>query len=74
MIIKQLYNYTRPDGGVTVTPVKPECEYKDDYLRLIADEGKNITNGVNTCMCIDIPAIELGQWADSEEVLANGDF
>ena len=34
-----LYKYTREDGGVTVSPVKPDCDYTEMY-RLVADEGK----------------------------------
>ena len=38
MIRKILYRYQRPDGGYTVTPVKPEGSYNIRW-RLIADEG-----------------------------------
>lgn len=33
-----LYHYTSPDGGVTVSKVKPETEYTE-LARLVADEG-----------------------------------
>ena len=48
-----LYRYTRPDGGVTVSPNKPDCMYTT-MLRLIADEGKDLTAGVNRTKCVDV--------------------
>lgn len=42
-----IYRYKRPDGGVTVSPIKPEGEYTEG-VRLVADKGKLITkDGVN---------------------------
>lgn len=38
MRIKTLYQYTRPDGGMTIATAPPEGEYLNLY-RLIADEG-----------------------------------
>ena len=42
MKIITLYKYTREDGGITVSPNKPECEYAE-LVRIVADEGKRIT-------------------------------
>lgn len=47
-----LYRYTRNDGGVTVSTVKPETEYTE-LFRLVADDGYVLTDGVNTTACID---------------------
>ena len=49
-----LYRYTRPDGGVTVSPVPPAAgvEYAEEY-RLVADEGKTLTNGETSAACVD---------------------
>lgn len=47
-----LYLYTREDGGVTVSPIKPETEYTE-LARLIADDGYILTNGETTTPCID---------------------
>lgn len=48
-----LYKYTREDGGVTVSPIKPEGECTEMY-RLIADEGKALTkDGENFTACTD---------------------
>ena len=53
-----LYKYTRADGGVTVSPIKPDCEYTEMY-RLIADEGKVLTqDGVDTTTCVDVVSVE----------------
>lgn len=50
-----LYRYIRPDGGVTVSPVKPDVEYTVLY-RLIADEGMELTDGENQTTCTDTDA------------------
>lgn len=47
-----LYRYVRPDGGVTTSPVKPNGEYTERY-RLIADEGKVLTDGATVAVCVD---------------------
>lgn len=49
----KLYKYTRADGGVTVSPVEPDCEY-EEMVRLVADEGKMLTkDGENLTSCVD---------------------
>ena len=52
-----LYKYSRPDGGTTVSPIKPDCEYIE-MIRLIADEGKALQNGDNTTSCVDAESVE----------------
>ena len=53
-----LYKYVRPDGGVTVSATKPECEFEPMY-RLIADEGKALTkDGENLTPCTDVISVE----------------
>lgn len=53
-----LYKYIRADGGVTVSPIKPDCEYTEMY-RLVADEGKVLTqDGVDTTTCVDVESVE----------------
>lgn len=49
-----LYRYTRPDGGVTTSPIAPPdgTDYGIRY-RLIADEGKTLTDGTTTTTCTD---------------------
>lgn len=58
MQIINLYRYTRPAGGVTVSPVKPEGEYEPMY-RLVADEGMALTkDGENLTSCADVESVE----------------
>lgn len=57
MQIITLYRYTRPDGGISVSPIKPNVEYTE-MVRLVADEGKALTDGTNTTMCIDVSSAE----------------
>lgn len=47
-----LYRFTRPDGGLTVSPVKPDAAYTE-LVRLVADEGCILTNGTTTTACVD---------------------
>lgn len=67
----KLYKYTRPDGGVTVSPVKPDTAYTE-MVRLVADEGKTLTtDGINFTTCTDVLSasgwIEVDAPEDSEE-------
>jgi hypothetical protein len=48
-----LYKYIREDGGTTISPVKPDCEYTEMY-RLVADEGKILVNGDILTYCTDV--------------------
>lgn len=52
-----LYRYIRADGGVTVSPVKPDCEYTVMF-RLIAGEGMLLTDGNTLTYSIDTEAPE----------------
>ena len=53
MEIKELYRYEREPGKVTVSTVKPECEYTAMY-RIIASEGFLVTqDGMNQYGVVD---------------------
>lgn len=52
-----LYRYARHDGGITNSPVKPDCDYTVRY-RLIADDGKILTNGTDTTCCADVGSVD----------------
>lgn len=57
MEIKTLYKYKREDGGTTVSPIKPNCEYTELY-RLIAAKGMELVkDDIHTC-CVDTDNIE----------------
>ena len=53
----KLYKYERENGGVTVSPVEPSCEYTE-MVRLVADEGKELVNGEQKTSCIDTESAE----------------
>ena len=52
-----LYKYERVEGGTTVSPLKPDCEYTEMY-RLVADEDKMLQNGETITSCIDVENTE----------------
>lgn len=52
MKIKNLYKYEREDGGVTVSPLKPDGDYTEMY-RLIADDGMELVKEGARVMCVD---------------------
>lgn len=52
MQVITVYRYTRPDGGVSVSPVKPETEYTE-LFRVVAEEGRTLTDGVTEAACVD---------------------
>ena len=53
MIRKMLYKSERKGGGYTVSLIKPEGHYQVRW-RLIAEEGRAITNGEITVTVIDV--------------------
>lgn len=64
MRIINLYRYERENGGITVSPNKPNGEYTEMF-RLVADKGKLLTDGVNRCLCADVESPE--GWAEIDE-------
>lgn len=48
-----LYRYKRADGGYSVSPNRPEVGY-ETRVRLIADEGKALTDGNVVTECADV--------------------
>jgi hypothetical protein len=70
----ELYRYEREDGGVTISPVKPDVEYTIMY-RLVADEGKILVNGDKTTACIDTDSIDGWEEIDyAEEEATDADY
>ena len=65
-----LYKYKRADGGTTVSPNKPSGEYTEMY-RLVADEGKVLTNGKDATTCADVESVE--GWSEIDEPKEEGD-
>ena len=53
MEVKILYRYARADGGINVSPNKPDTDYTVRY-RLIADEGMTLAkDGHEPTPCVD---------------------
>lgn len=70
MPIIPLFKYERTNGGITVSPVKPEDAEYTEMFRLVADEGKVLTkDGVNTTTCTDVESSE--GWYEIEEPVAD---
>ena len=66
MIKKDLYRYTGRNGIITSLVHLEDAKFFPMY-RLIADEGKVLTNGEVTLKSIDIFAEDLGNWTEIDE-------
>ena len=54
---RTLYRYERDGGGITVSIDKPNKPYTTLH-RLVADEGKILTNGIKQTECIDVDTVD----------------
>jgi hypothetical protein len=61
-----LYKYKREDGGIDVSPNKPNCEYTTLH-RLIADEGMVLVNGELSASVIDVDSVDGWQEVEIQE-------
>lgn len=69
MQVINVYKYVRPDGGVTVSPVEPTCEYTQ-MVRLVADEGKALTlDGTSLTISADVNSTDGWYEVDAQEVI-----
>lgn len=59
-------------NGVSLSPMYAEGRTESEYVRLIADEGKAITNGVTVTACVDVLRTDADNWTDCE--LPSEDF
>lgn len=59
MTIKELYKYENTDGSYSVSPIQREETDIPYMFRVIADEGKILTDGINTTPCIDTHTPEI---------------
>ena len=66
MIKKDLYRYTGRNGIITSLVHLDDAKYYPMY-RLIADEGKVLTDGELIVKSIDIFAEDLGKWTEIDE-------
>lgn len=67
MEIKPLYRFLREDGGFTESPDKPDGVGYTTRCRLIADEGKILTNGDIETFCIDVDSTDGWSEIDAPE-------
>ena len=63
-----LYRYTRENGGVTNSIIKPDCPYSIRH-RLIADEGKILVNGDQNVACVDVD--DTARWSEIDNSEGN---
>ena len=72
MEIKPLYRFFREDGGVTESINKPDGVEYTTRFRLIASEGKLLTDGTTETYCIDVDSAdgwsEIVRRAETEEM------
>lgn len=66
MVKKDLYRYTGRNGIITSLVHLDDAKYYPMY-RLIADEGKVLTDGELKVKSIDIFAEDLGKWTEINE-------
>ena len=62
MIQKTLYT----GNGASLSPVYAEGRTESKYIRLIAEEGKAITDGETVTVCVDALEENVPLWADCE--------
>lgn len=66
MVKKDLYRYVGRNGIITSLVHLDDAKYYPMY-RLIADEGKMLTDGELTVKSIDIFAEDLSKWTEIED-------
>ena len=62
--MKQLTLYT--GNGVSLSPMYAEGRTESKYVRLIADDGKAITNGETVSVCVDVLKENAFLWTDCD--------
>ena len=70
MEIKPLYRFLREDVGVTESLEKPDGAEYTTRCRLIADDGKILTDGTTETFCIDVDSAE--GWTEIDAPIKGG--
>ena len=65
MEIKPLYRFLREDGGFTESPEKPDVTEYTIRFRLIASEGRLLTDGTTETYCIDVDSAD--GWSEIDD-------
>lgn len=53
-------------GGVSRSPQNADGRRVSDYVRLVADDGRGITDGTAVVTCIDVKKADAANWADCD--------
>lgn len=69
MTILSLYT----GNGVSLSPKNAEGRTLSNYVRLVADEDKAITNGSQITSCVDVLSSDVDNWSDCELIEDNTD-
>ena len=72
MEIKPLYRFLREDGGVTESPDKPDVAEYTIRFRLIASEGKLLTDGTIETFCIDVDSAD--GWTEIDAPIEGSEY
>lgn len=72
MEIKQLYRFLREDGGVTESPEKPDGADYITRCRLIASDGKLLTDGTTETYSIDVDSAE--GWTEIDAPIEGSEY
>ena len=65
MKVIPLYRWKRADGGTSVSPREPECDYEIAPPRLVADEGKILKCG--DVLTLSVDSKEGEQWEEIDD-------
>ena len=63
-------------NGASLSP-NPTGRTESDYVRLVADDGKMLTNGFDSAYCIDVNKSNVSEWievADTDDDATESDY
>lgn len=63
-------------NGASLSP-NPTGRTESDYVRLVADDGKMLTNGFDSAYCIDVNKSNVSEWievADTDDEATESDY
>lgn len=62
MITMTLYT----GNGISLSPQNAEGRHVSDYVRLVAEDGKGITDGSLVTVCADVRLSDVSMWRDCD--------
>ena len=72
MEMKPLYRFIREDDGVTESPDEPDGAEYSIRFRLIASDGKLLTDGTTETFCIDVDSSD--GWSESDAPIEGSEY